>query len=229
MSGDTACSSKKKYEAGISPAGEEIIPSSYGRVAWRRGDGKSPASLITRPGVGDVSAGRGRCSQHPQHHVSRGVADHEGGPAFTPTQRPPTCRLGGGGRAGPRGGGGGAGQQQQKVQSGHQPAGEESIPSSYGRVAWRRGTSPLRSSNGGRASLSPGRVRPKLRCNAAAYSMPPLFTARIMQPRAGSCDTRANFSSLSCFSRCSYSSRRSHRLFLSRVYTLCSIWDPAST
>ncbi|KAG0727032.1 hypothetical protein GWK47_035479 [Chionoecetes opilio] len=108
----------KKYKAGISPPVRRVSRQATG---GSRGDVVTVSHLRhwspcrARQGVGmwvrDVSAGRGRCSQHPQHHVSRGVADHEGGPAFTPTQQPPTCRLGGGGRAGPQGGGGGAGQE----------------------------------------------------------------------------------------------------------------------
>ncbi|KAG0722557.1 hypothetical protein GWK47_044287 [Chionoecetes opilio] len=41
--------------------------------------------------------------QHPQHHVSRGVADHEGGPAFTPTQHPPPAGWAAGAGPGLRG------------------------------------------------------------------------------------------------------------------------------
>ncbi|KAG0720151.1 hypothetical protein GWK47_006936 [Chionoecetes opilio] len=102
----------KKYKAGISPPVRRLS---------RQATGGSRGGMVTvshlrhwspsrgRQGVGDVSAGRGSCSQHLQHHVSRGLADHEGGLDFTPTQQPPTCRLGSGGRAGPQRGGGGDG------------------------------------------------------------------------------------------------------------------------
>ncbi|KAG0712324.1 hypothetical protein GWK47_018752 [Chionoecetes opilio] len=107
--------SQKRYKAGISPAVRRLSRQATGGARggvvmvshlrhWSAPEGGGVW-------VRDVSAGRGRYSQHPQHHVSRCVADHEGGPAFTPTQQPPTCRLGGGGRAGPQGGGGGAGQE----------------------------------------------------------------------------------------------------------------------
>ncbi|KAG0722167.1 hypothetical protein GWK47_006123 [Chionoecetes opilio] len=39
----------KKYKAGISPPVR--LPSGYGGVAWRRGDGESSASLVTLPGA----------------------------------------------------------------------------------------------------------------------------------------------------------------------------------
>ncbi|KAG0715439.1 Histone acetyltransferase Tip60 [Chionoecetes opilio] len=41
----------KEVQSGHQPASEEGIPSGYGRVAWRRGDGESPASLVTLPGA----------------------------------------------------------------------------------------------------------------------------------------------------------------------------------
>ncbi|KAG0721772.1 hypothetical protein GWK47_000635 [Chionoecetes opilio] len=41
----------KEVQSGHQPASEEGIPSGYRRVAWRRGDGESPASLVTLPGA----------------------------------------------------------------------------------------------------------------------------------------------------------------------------------
>ncbi|KAG0712176.1 hypothetical protein GWK47_019056 [Chionoecetes opilio] len=94
------------YKAGISPP---VRRSSRQATGGSRGGVVRVSPLRHwspgRPwqGVGDVSAGRGCCSQHLQHHVSRGVADHEGGPGFAPTQQSPVCRLGGWCRDGPQG------------------------------------------------------------------------------------------------------------------------------
>ncbi|KAG0715197.1 hypothetical protein GWK47_012489 [Chionoecetes opilio] len=41
----------KEVQSGHQSASEEGIPLGYGRVAWRRGDGESPASLVTLPGA----------------------------------------------------------------------------------------------------------------------------------------------------------------------------------
>ncbi|KAG0716554.1 hypothetical protein GWK47_009423 [Chionoecetes opilio] len=101
---NTHSTAAKKYKAGISPPVRRL---SRQATVGSRGGVVTVSHLRHRsPGRVWVMCQRGgRCSQHPQHHVSRGVADHEGSPAFTPTQQPPTCRLGGGSRAGPQGGG----------------------------------------------------------------------------------------------------------------------------
>ncbi|KAG0719954.1 hypothetical protein GWK47_049425 [Chionoecetes opilio] len=98
----------KKYKAGISPPVRRVSRQATG---GSRGDVVTVSHLrhlVTLPGAtgcGYVMYQRGRGAARSTPNItSLGLwRTMRGGPAFTPTQQPPTCRLGGGGRAGLRG------------------------------------------------------------------------------------------------------------------------------